>query len=412
MEEIEVVIVNDCSPDPIDSAIMREYAEKYPDRVKCIWHEKNKRQGGARNTGIRVAAGDFIYCLDSDDYIELTLCEKMYDAIRAEDADMAVCDCERIETDVAISRWKNNGDFTSDDPVDRIRSLRGHTAWLIMIRKSIIVEKDLFFSEHIEFEDLLCTLWYLAAKKIARVHEVLHHYVIRDDSITQTRKLETFELSLHTISLILQSLFFRNLERRVKETVFLYLMRYVPDWTIIVNTLYFDSLPSFCRKILQLEDSLGFAVNAIKFESEYKNQIVNLFAFIRTNVQRRDFCLEYSAYHQYQNDLYRLRRCRASLQKYEGKRITIWGAGRRGERNAGILMRLGVNFALTDNNSKLYGGKIVDKIVIRPWSELREHTDIVFISVVGHYDEIAEAIRSDTPEIAIEDFDRLTEWNL
>ena len=55
LQEIEVIVVNDSSPDIRDTEIMKEYEKKYPDKVKCIWHKENKRLGGARNTGIRAA---------------------------------------------------------------------------------------------------------------------------------------------------------------------------------------------------------------------------------------------------------------------------------------------------------------------------------------------------------------------
>jgi glycosyltransferase involved in cell wall biosynthesis len=75
MREIEIIIVNDLSPDPTDSEIMREYEEKHQDKIKCIWHTENKTQGGARNTGIRMAKGEYLNFVDSDDYIEPKMCE-------------------------------------------------------------------------------------------------------------------------------------------------------------------------------------------------------------------------------------------------------------------------------------------------------------------------------------------------
>jgi len=138
LQEIEVVVVNDCSPDPRDGEIMKEYEKKFPNKVRCIWHKENLRLGGARNTGIRAAYGEFVYCVDSDDYIDLTLCEKMYNAIVLENADMAVCDFYRIENKIVIKNWSSNGKFDTSDLCERIKNIKMHSASMIMIKKSVI----------------------------------------------------------------------------------------------------------------------------------------------------------------------------------------------------------------------------------------------------------------------------------
>lgn len=73
---IEIVVVNDCSPD--DSAeICREYAEKY-DQVKYIELEHNVGLSSARNAGIEVATGDYLGFVDSDDWVEPEAYELLY----------------------------------------------------------------------------------------------------------------------------------------------------------------------------------------------------------------------------------------------------------------------------------------------------------------------------------------------
>ena len=78
--DIEIICVNDCSPDK-SGEILNEYAKK-DSRVKIITHKENKGLGGARNTGIEVATGDYCWFIDSDDYIILNACEILNDIIR------------------------------------------------------------------------------------------------------------------------------------------------------------------------------------------------------------------------------------------------------------------------------------------------------------------------------------------
>jgi len=65
--EYEVICVNDCSPDN-SRAIVLEYQKKHSN-LRLIEHETNKMLGGARNTGLRAAQGEYIWFVDSDDFV-------------------------------------------------------------------------------------------------------------------------------------------------------------------------------------------------------------------------------------------------------------------------------------------------------------------------------------------------------
>ena len=67
IENIEVIIVNDCTPDN-SMDIVREYAEKYPS-IKIFEQKANQGPGAARNLGLMHVTSDYVTFLDSDDYI-------------------------------------------------------------------------------------------------------------------------------------------------------------------------------------------------------------------------------------------------------------------------------------------------------------------------------------------------------
>ena len=69
-QDIEVILVNDCTPDSsmeIAKSIADKYKNKYPTLI--INHELNRGLSESRNSGIKVAKGDYIYFIDSDDEI-------------------------------------------------------------------------------------------------------------------------------------------------------------------------------------------------------------------------------------------------------------------------------------------------------------------------------------------------------
>lgn len=71
LADIEVIAVNDCSPDERDEEILREYERENPEKIHIFRHEKNLGLGEARNTAIRNAKGEFLLFVTA--MISLTL---------------------------------------------------------------------------------------------------------------------------------------------------------------------------------------------------------------------------------------------------------------------------------------------------------------------------------------------------
>jgi len=86
--DFEVIVVDDESPDN-SMRIVEEFAEKYPGMITMI-HQKNKRLGGARNTGAREARGDYLLFVDSDDYVSTDMLEVLDAQIKSHGCDMLV----------------------------------------------------------------------------------------------------------------------------------------------------------------------------------------------------------------------------------------------------------------------------------------------------------------------------------
>ena len=70
IENLEIICVNDCTLDN-SMQIVKDFQNQYPNRITIHNHKKNKGPGGARNTGLKIATGDYITFADPDDYLEL-----------------------------------------------------------------------------------------------------------------------------------------------------------------------------------------------------------------------------------------------------------------------------------------------------------------------------------------------------
>lgn len=93
LREIEIIIVDDGSTDSSPS-IISEF-EKEDSRIKVITQE-NKLQGAARNNGTKIAIGEYIGFVDSDDWVDLDYFEKLYITAKKYDSDIALATNVRV----------------------------------------------------------------------------------------------------------------------------------------------------------------------------------------------------------------------------------------------------------------------------------------------------------------------------
>ena len=87
LKDIEIILIDDGSTD--DSLnVIKNYAKKY-NNIKYTSKE-NEGQAIARNIGIQMSSGEFITFIDSDDYIELNMLEKLYNIAKSDNSDIVL----------------------------------------------------------------------------------------------------------------------------------------------------------------------------------------------------------------------------------------------------------------------------------------------------------------------------------
>ena len=99
LEDIEIIVVNDGSPDN-SQAIIDRFEKEYPNKVKGYIKE-NGGLSDARNYGIPYATGEFVAFVDSDDYVDVTMYEKLYNEAKEKDAEIVVCGYFKVNEESA-----------------------------------------------------------------------------------------------------------------------------------------------------------------------------------------------------------------------------------------------------------------------------------------------------------------------
>ena len=176
LEEIEIILINDCSKDE-SLNIMKEYKEKYPNKIILIDLKENKGPGGARNEGMNIAKGEYIGFVDSDDYVEKEMFEELYKLARLEDYDMVDCGFNNRHAEkIALSTTENTwGELD--------RKKRGHLiaysgfVWSKIIKRNILIDNNIKFRENVTFEDVdFLPIVMLHLKKVYASDLVLYYY--------------------------------------------------------------------------------------------------------------------------------------------------------------------------------------------------------------------------------------------
>lgn len=113
-EHIEVILVDDESPDSCGK--MCDDYEKMDTRIKVV-HKKNGGLSDARNAGMKVATGDLITFVDSDDYISKDFIEILFEAMLENKSDIAIANMKRTskrDEKNTSTAWKTSN-FKSED---------------------------------------------------------------------------------------------------------------------------------------------------------------------------------------------------------------------------------------------------------------------------------------------------------
>lgn len=189
LKDIEIIVVNDGSVDK-SQEIIDKYAKKYKNVISII-----KENGGvsvARNLGLKKATGEYIGFLDSDDWIEKDMYEKMYKKAISGNFDVVACDTEAIypnDKTYISSNIKDDNVSNKELMIDAYAVI-----WNKIYKREVISDikfkKGMNFCEDVEFLYMV----YSKIKTIGVIKEPLHNYLQREGSLTYVYDKKLYQL--------------------------------------------------------------------------------------------------------------------------------------------------------------------------------------------------------------------------
>lgn len=205
IEEYEIICINDFSPDNLREVIIN-YQKKYPN-IKLIEHSENKTPGGARNTGIDTAKGEYLWFVDPDDMIVGSCVEMFYHLAVKNCADILFFNFQSLDHNVSTKYEIFKDCLVGHDGVSFVRSvfpqkkLAGISAiWHSIIRREFCVNNSIRFPEIKSSEDVVF-IWKCIFKSnsVISLNTIGYTVCVRSNSMTRGGKFKSDSIFSATI---------------------------------------------------------------------------------------------------------------------------------------------------------------------------------------------------------------------
>ena len=186
LDDIEYLFIDDCTPDH-SIEILKKVLEEYPQRKsQVIIHrmEKNSGQAAVRKWGTQNATGEYVIHCDSDDYLDVSMYETLYDTAIENELDMVVCDYATVTDGVASSKHCQLPDSKNDFIAQMLSGKFPSFMWNKLVKRTLYQAPDLEWPKGNMWEDMaIMTQVIQKVEHAGYIDKPLYYYEVRNDSI-------------------------------------------------------------------------------------------------------------------------------------------------------------------------------------------------------------------------------------
>lgn len=199
---LEIILVEDGATD--SSATICEEYQKKDNRIKVI-HKTNGGLSDARNKGIKIATGEYIACVDSDDYVTEDMYEILLKNLKETNAAISVGNYKMVADGEEKKEERTHTYHVIENKPDMIANLLENSyiqnyAWNKLYKRELF--KEITYPYGKKMEDLGTTyLLFDKCSKIVYTKDIVYYYYQREDSIVNKKNLS---LILDKLELTLQ----------------------------------------------------------------------------------------------------------------------------------------------------------------------------------------------------------------
>ena len=179
-EDIEYIFVDDCTPDN-SIKVLHEVLDKYPKRksqVRIITHKENKGSGYTRQTALDAATGDALLFVDSDDYVAVTIVERLVDAMLSSHADVVDGGYAIVANGATVEEhWPLHVSHDKYLKTILCQNVEPNRIWGRLIKRALFVDNNISFTQGVDYsEDFSVLPCLLTFASRTWVDECLYYY--------------------------------------------------------------------------------------------------------------------------------------------------------------------------------------------------------------------------------------------
>ena len=281
IENIEVIIVNDATPDN-SMEIVEEYASRYPS-IKVINNEQNMGQGRSKNRGLEEVTSDYVTFVDGDDFISEYTYENSIKKIKSSNSDLLMYNWEFYREDGKTEPFSIHKPYFNEDRI--ITSLEEYPEFVFMTSSwNKIYFKELF--NYLKFPNCkyddngVAIETFINANQIYFNNEVTYFYRKNKDSITQLINMDNIEGLVDSINTLNKLILkYPNYEMNITSLI----IKFVDDilfwlcdyeWFVDEELKAINLLQSVTYNITN--ENLEFFNENIPFSLLFEEDIINL----------------------------------------------------------------------------------------------------------------------------------------
>lgn len=277
LQSMEIIAVDDASTDE-SLQILRDFENRYPGRVKAVASPENRRQGGARNLGLKEAQGRYIGFMDADDWVVKDLFERMVERAKTTGADVVGTDMCRVYEHTMVPTEREACNLLSqtgilDHEKRKEYLLQPGPISTKIYAREIFFGKEFHFPEHMAYEDNAVSVEIgMRIKHFEHIPEANVFYYQHGDSTTHSINLKKCQERMEAMRIMLKYAKENGALEEFKEVIEFHFS------TLFYRNTLFSYMQSDCKKDMSFIRKMGEEMVATFPEfrqNPYYNQTVN-----------------------------------------------------------------------------------------------------------------------------------------
>ena len=277
LQSMEIIAVDDASTDE-SLQILRDFEKRYPGRVKAVASPENRRQGGARNLGLKEAQGRYIGFMDADDWVVKDLFERMVERAKTTGADVVGTDMCRVYEHTMVPTEREACNLLSqtgilDHEKRKEYLLQPGPISTKIYAREIFFGKEFHFPEHMAYEDNAVSVEIgMRIKHFEHIPEANVFYYQHGDSTTHSINLKKCQERMEAMRIMLKYAKENGALEEFKEVIEFHFS------TLFYRNTLFSYMQSYCKKDMSFIRKMGEEMVATFPEfrqNPYYNQTVN-----------------------------------------------------------------------------------------------------------------------------------------